>query len=424
MLAVFAPSALRAQHENSLNAFSPYTFYGVGDLQPIGTAAGAAMGGIQEAYWTPYEVNPANPAAYSKITRQSSALSFGLSGKTVRLRTTEAKTYDNAFNFSNFGLMFPLGQGIGFALNVNPYSSVGYNTRIEETDPDILTDVGHVMYNHNGDGGLTRAKAGIGLQLFKGFSLGADFVTYFGTISRYASQVVTPVGGQSFRSIEESNRLEVADITMDAGFQYDIWRTANRMLTLGGTFHPETKLKGTFRRQIAVAGQSGSIYSDDWGQEVVLPQKIAGGIYFRSQRFGIGADYSQQDWSGTEHFAEADRVSLKKATNVALGVHYTPNPNDVRRVMNRWTYRAGVRYNDGYLIKDDQPLEEFALTFGVGIPLSQGSLSEINVGVELGQRGRTGRTVHGLQLVQEQYVKFSVGITLFDRNWFMKLRYY
>ncbi len=424
MLTVSVPSVVSAQHDNSLNTFSPYTFYGLGDLQPIGTPANAAMGGIQEAYWTPYEVNPANPAAYSRISRQSSALSFGLSGKTVRLRTTEAKTYDNAFNIGNFGLMFPLGQGVGIALNVNPYSSVGYHTRIEETDPDILTDVGHVMYDYTGDGGITRAKIGIGAQLFKGFSLGADFVTYFGTISRYSAQTVTPVGGQSYRSITELHREEVADITMDAGFQYDILRTGNRMLTLGATFQPETRLRSMNKRQVYQGSQVNLLYSDEFSQEVTVPQKISGGVYYRTQKFGIGVDYSQQDWTGAMKFAEADRVSLKKTTNLALGVHYTPNATDVRRALNRWTYRAGVRYNDGYLIKDSRSIEETALSFGVGFPLSRGAVSELSLGVELGQRGGTGRTPNGLRLVQEHYIKFSIGVTLFDRNWFMKLRYH
>ena len=424
MFLISFSSAVYAQHENGLNTFSPFTFYGLGELQPIGTTASQAMGGVSVAYWTPYEVNPVNPAAYSQILQQSSAVSLGIVGQGIRLRTNETKTFDNTLNLNHFGLMFPLSKGIGIALSLNPYSSVGYDTRIEETDPDILTDVGHVMYNYAGDGGISRIKAGMGAKLFKNLSLGADLVAYVGTINRRSIQTITQIGGESYRSITESNSEEIADITLDVGFQYDALRTDKRMLTIGGVFQPETRLNNKFKRQIYSQGQADSIYYEDWRENVVLPQKISGGIYYRTQKIGIGADYSYQNWTNTAVFPEADRVALKETRTVNLGIQYTPDAGDIRRAMNRWTYRAGFRYTDLYMTKDGQGMDEKAFTVGVAIPFRQGSFSEVNVGLEVGQRGRVGRTPNGLPMVQGQYFKISLGVTLFDRNWFLKMKYY
>ena len=424
ILSISFSSAVYAQNNNSLNTFSPFTFYGLGELLPAGLTSTQAMGGIGAGYWTPYEVNPVNPAAYSQILQQSSALSFGVSGQGIRLRTSDSKTFNNTFNLNNFGVMFPLGKGVGIALSLTPYSSVGYNIRLEETDPDILTDVGHVMYNYTGDGGISRIKVGMGAKLFKNFSLGADLVTYVGTISRYSTQTITPVGGQSYRAIAESNREEIADVTLDIGFQYDILRTEQRMLTLGGVFHPKTRLNNKSQRQVYTQGKADSIYYDDWRTEVIVPQKITGGVYYRTPKFGIGADYSYQNWTNTANFAEADRVALKETRALHFGAQYTPNAGDIRRVLNRWTYRAGFRYTDLYMTKDGQKMNEKAFTIGVGIPFRQGNFSEMNVGFEVGQRGRIGRTPNGLPMVQEQYFKVSLGVTLFDRNWFLKMRYY
>ncbi len=101
---VLLPSASRAQDNSSLNTFTPYSFYGLGDLQPQGSIATQSMGGIGVAYRDFYQsaftVNPLNPASYSLIPRQSAALTFGLSGKNTYLETENAKTAHNSFNFN------------------------------------------------------------------------------------------------------------------------------------------------------------------------------------------------------------------------------------------------------------------------------------------------------------------------------------
>lgn len=421
---VFIPLTVQAQHNSSLNTFSPFTFYGLGEILPVGTTATQSMGGIGVAYWSPNDVNLVNPAAYSQVPRQSGVLSFGASGKGIRLKTSEAKTFDNTFSFNHLGFMLPLGRGVGFAVSVTPFSSVGYNVQMEETDPDIITDVGHVMYNYTGEGGISRVKVGVGAQLFKGFSVGADLVTYLGTISRYAYQTITPVSGQNYRAIAESNKEEVADISFNAGFQYNIWRTSRQILTIGATYQPEMELNNKFKRQVYNLEATDSIYYTDYRQKVTLPQKIAGGVYYQTPRLGVGVDYSFQDWTDTYRFAEEDRVTLKEMQTLNFGLQYTPNRTDIRRAMNRWTYRAGFRYTDLYIKKDGQAMSEMAVTFGVGIPLRQGSASELSVGLEVGQRGKTGFTPNGLPMVKEQYFKISLGISLFDSNWFLKLKYY
>ncbi|MDR0954073.1 MAG: hypothetical protein LBM20_01660 [Rikenellaceae bacterium] len=423
-LMALMPLTLTAQHDNSLNAFSPFTFYGLGDILPVGTASTQSMGGVGVAYWTPYEVNLVNPAAYSQIPRQSGVLSMGASGKGVQLSTNQAKTFENTFNLNNFGFMLPLGRGVGFALSLNPYSGVGYRSLIEETNTDIMTDVGSVIYNYTGEGGVTRAKVGIGAQLFKGFSLGADLIAYMGNISRYSYQTITAVDGNSYRAISEANREEVADISFDVGFQYQIWRTTRQVLTVGATYQPDATLNNRHIRQVYDKTTGDSIFYAARREEAILPQKVATGVYYQTQKFGAALDYSYQDWSNAYRFAAEDRVTMKESQALNFGMHYTPNRTDIRRALNRWTYRAGFRYADLNIMKDGVAMNEMALTFGVGIPLRSDNYSEISIGLEVGQRGKTGFTPSGLPMVKEQFFKLSIGVSIFDTNWFVKMKYY
>ena len=75
--------------------------------------------------------------------------------------------------------------------------------------------------------------------------------------------------------------------------------------------------------------------------------------------------------------------------------------------------RAGVRLdNTGYVV-NGKSLENFGITFGMGLPLGI-NFSNLNLGFELGRRGTT---MNGL--VRESYFKVSVGLS-FNDKWFLK----
>ena len=50
---------------SSINAFSPYSMYGIGELQTPGVVAQRSMGGVGLGMRSSVMVNPLNPAAYS-----------------------------------------------------------------------------------------------------------------------------------------------------------------------------------------------------------------------------------------------------------------------------------------------------------------------------------------------------------------------
>ena len=422
MLAGFLAVPWMAGAQNSsLNTFSPYTFYGLGDLENGGTPATRAMGGIGVAYWNPYAVNLTNPAAYSAIGRQRFIFEFGLSGKSSYLKSDVAKSAYNGFNVNDVAVQFPLYKGIGFAVSVMPVSSVGYRAEYQETNEDIIADVGHVMYKYNGDGGVTQFKGGVRIRVFKGFSLGADFIYYLGTITRYAGVVITPVLGSSDSpgNVTLRKREEISKPLFDVGMQWDVLRTDERVLTLGAVFQPQVKLNNKTIREVTVSTSTDSISTRTERTPLTLPDLYKAGIYYRTERFGAGFDYSYQDWKDAFSIPQEDRVSLDAAQSFRVGLHYTPNRFDIRRALNRWTYRLGFRYEDQYLVMNGRKLHDMAVTFGVGIPVRATSMSEVSVGVELGRRGKTS---YGL--IRENYFRVSVGFSLFGEDyWFVKQKY-
>ena len=100
-------------------------------------------------------------------------------------------------------------------------------------------------------------------------------------------------------------------------------------------------------------------------------------------------------------------------------VETLPDRGDIRNLINRITYRAGVRYSDYYLTVKGQEIEDKAITLGLGIPFKRSGFSNLDLGVELGQMGTTKNN-----LIKETYFRFSIGLSLFgDDFWFVKPKY-
>jgi hypothetical protein len=128
----------------------------------------------------------------------------------------------------------------------------------------------------------------------------------------------------------------------------------------------------------------------------------------------VGAEYSFQKYSEfINTFLQENNTEYEDASSYALGGYWVPDYTSIDSFFNRVTYRAGVRLDKTGLIVNDKPIEDFGITFGMGIPIGS-DFSNLNIGFEVGRRGTTMN-----QLVRESYFKISLGLA-FNARWFMK----
>ena len=138
--AVMLPYAVSAQ-TSSINAFSPYTMYGIGEINTPGTTQMRSMGGVGVAMGTPGKINLLNPAAYSTIPQKSFLFSFGLEGQNYynsqKVDNVSKNTAYNTFNFHDIAFQMPVAKKLGLGFSLTPYSSVGYRTKYtQDFDPN------------------------------------------------------------------------------------------------------------------------------------------------------------------------------------------------------------------------------------------------------------------------------------------------
>lgn len=444
-LAVALPSLAAAQ-SSSINAFSPYTMYGIGELNTQGTLAMRSMGGAGVALRYSGTVNLLNPASFSIAPRKTFLFDFGVEGQNYyNAQTVEGankKTAYNTFNFHDVAFQFPLAKGLGLGFSLTPYSSAGYRIKGEHTyDPNdpVWGNVGRVQYTYEGEGDITEVKLGIGWEIFKNFSLGAALQYYWGDIDRTYIMTPTPVTGEgTFSPIVGIDNYSVSRFKGQVGVQWNAIANQRRLLTIGATYDIGGDLNPRVSKRVYIGDYNATtVKGDTTHLSLVLPRQVSAGVFYRTPKIALGLDYVFQNWGSRNKNTELTGISGpdKKAYTVAytdthsirFGVEYTPDRYNIRRFLSRWSYRAGFRYGDYNQTFDGHRLTQYAATLGIGIPVRIFAISSIDVGFEYGRRGYN--VAERVGLVRQQYFKFALGFTLFASGrenheyWFQRPKY-
>ena len=90
---------------SSVNTYSPYSMYGMGELAVKGNTIQRALGGVGVAMWSNTMANALNPAAFAITPQQAFLFNFGLEGGHFRNKQTKYgatnRTVETAYNSIN-----------------------------------------------------------------------------------------------------------------------------------------------------------------------------------------------------------------------------------------------------------------------------------------------------------------------------------
>ncbi len=421
----------------SINTYSPYTFYGLGDFHTQGPANLRSMGGVGAGYRAFVTttaingiINYTNPASLSATPRQSFHFNFGMEGSNHYLRTTDKNTSFNTFNIRDIAFQMPLAHRLAVGISLTPFSSVGYQTEAEETDENVLAQLyegGAVgaKYLHAGSGEVNQAKLSIGWEPVKNLSVGVDMVYYFGKLNRdFTTAIQTRTSSSNYINTQVAQTEQISRIMWNFGLQYNIIADTYRQLTFGATYNIGGKLNPEVSTVVVNSLSEVQAIDNGLTEQFELPATITAGLSYQTWRTSVGLDYSHQGWGGLNKGSEiagdgSVGMKFRDVNAFRAGIEYTPERTDVRKLFRRFTYRAGLKYSDYYMKFNDTDIKDMGLTLGIGLPFRTESRSYIDIGVEYGRRGTTKN-----DLIREDYFKVSVGFRLFGTDgWFVKRKF-
>lgn len=409
------PMVLFAQHNN--NTTSPYSRFGLGDLQTRSLGRTFAMGGASLGSRNSLQINMANPASYTAVDSLTFLFEFGVNGKLSSFRDDFTSMTANNINFRYLSMNFRVANRLTTSLGLTPYSDIGYDIRVL----DSLENTGNYYIQYFGEGTLTRSYIGVAFELFNNVSIGANLNYLFGKLTHNAELFF--IDWDDFYNIQKYEYIRMSQFGLDFGLQATVPLEKNQSITLGAIF--ENKPKQTaYQSDIMLKNlYSSSVYSQDTlkynseeKKSIRFPLTYGAGLsYVKTDILELNLDYYHQTWSKATFFGSINPV-LTDLNKFAAGAEWIPNKNSIRSYTQRIAYRAGLKYEKSYLKLNDQQINDFGISFGVGLPINR-SYSTINVAAEIGKRG----TIKA-DLISERYVKLNFNVNLHD-FWFIKKRY-
>jgi len=409
---------------------SPYSFYGIGSLKFKGTVENRSMGGLS-IYTDSIHVNLRNPAAYVapnlKVWNEENRpvkFSVAASNSSLNLKAASGESKVSSTTFDYLALSIPMGK-FGFGFGLVPYTSVGY--KLEDTDNDILQN------RYRGEGGVNRAFFGLGYQITKKLSLGVDVNYNFGNIQNSAIEFLYDEEGDPVQyQSRESNRSDLSGLNFNIGLTYKSMISDKLELQAGLTYSPKSDLSSINERSFATI-----VISQTTGQEFVinefdadlqseglaetdltLPSRFSFGAGIGApKKWFLGAEYTRQNTSEFSNpIVSIENANFVNASNISVGGFFVPDYSSFSNYWKRVTYRAGFHFENTGLEINNETINEFGMSFGVGLPVGN-IFSNANIGFEFGRRGTTNQN-----LIQENFFNFNISLSLNDR-WFQKLKY-
>ena len=424
---VFTCLTVKSQNNTS----SPYSFYGIGSLDFKGTSESRAMGGVS-VYNDSIHMNFRNPASYTG----KNMFSFNNEGRLVKFTVglghseTDLKTSTNSSETTNtsfeyLGLNVPMGK-FGFGFGLIPFSSVGYKLQSSNVENQL-------QYKYSGNGGLNKAFLGFAYQLSDNLAIGFDAKYNFGNIQNSALEYLyddesLPLDYQA----REQNRSDLSGVNFNFGLIFRGGITENLELHASLAHSPDYNLSSRNSRtfasvvinpntQIEFPVNEINVDLETLGLEktdLSMPSVTIFGLGIsKPKKWFIGAEYT----SITSSVFSNDLISIENSefedsSKISFGGFYIPDYASFSKFWNRVVYRAGFYSEKTGLVINNESINEFGISFGLGIPAG-GLFSNVNTTVEFGKRGTTNE-----DLVEENFVNFQLSLSLNDR-WFIKRKY-
>ena len=427
MLAVFLIIGVSVSaQEGAYGAYSPYSVFGLGELEKEGSAYNKSMGGTGIATRNKRFINYTNPAAVTARDTLAFMADFGLEQKNTLYRQGDLRSANNTFNIHNFVMSFPIYRSSAFMVGLTPFSDVGYDFSSVEERQDIIGNTGNIAYDSRGTGSVYQLFVGAGVTFWKRLSLGAEYLYYFGNIDRITRMDYM---NTSYRSVRTGNELAVRASTGKFGLQYEQKLGGNVSMIVGATYRMSAKMNG-YSTNYRYATQSSVVdtlthrvdtlaYGNlCFGDEIGVGISVKGGDKWHAEFNYLRSGWEKSGMDTAPGFSAIGDSKFSTATSQSyrLGFEFVPNRNDIRYYMKRCAYRAGVYYDQAYYKLDGNNINSMGITLGMTLPVFRW-YNGLTVGLDLGQKASTREG-----MIRERYAKIAIGFNVHD-IWFQKPRY-
>lgn len=387
---------------------SPYSFYGIGLTKFKGTVENQSMGGLR-LFSDSIHLNLRNPAGYGKL--KLTTYTVGGSHQSTNLKNDQASESSRTTSLDYLAIGIPTGK-LNFGIGLIPFTSVGYK---------ILNVNEETANRFTGRGGMNKVYLSTGYAVTNNLSLGVNVNYNFGNIQ---NNFTAFQNGIQFGT-RQIDRTDLSGFNLNFGLDYQRALSDNLNFYTAATYSPKMDITAKKIRNTATItlGSNGSelvVSENDItfpDSDLSLPAQLTLGAGLgASNKWFLGTEYSFIQAEDFNAVTPNQDVSYQNASQYRLGGFYIPQYNSLTSYFNRIVYRAGIRFEETGLNINKEAINEFGISFGVGLPAGN-NFSNANLGIEYGQRGTTNSG-----LIKENFLKLSISLSLNDK-WFVQRKF-
>lgn len=427
------------------NDNSPFASLGIGNFLDQNFVHSSNMGGISAGYYDQYQWNAQNPASLGYLKYTSFNVAAYAERSSLQSVGNEVPN-DNEIvwngNLRYLSLGMPLRNvinvleerkeqsfGAGMGLSLMPFTRAAQSTRFTEIDPQVGTIVQDIVR----EGGTYRLQWSGGAR-YRNFSAGVNLGYFFGTLDRNQVVSLSDDRTASITVSESSSRLQ--GFTSGYGVMYTLpllkgiydeeddpeaWKSPRKSITFGihGRFGNDfTTRSSRFERVIhgvGIVDTAEGGFAVDVKENGKLGAETTFGITYRDQqRLMIGSNLTLGQWSEYEN--ESDPQTLSDSWRWSVGGTWRPDPDDVLNFWNRIGYQAGFNMGEDPRSLGGEQLSYWSVTAGLELPVFYTQqISHVSIGVEYGKVKSP--------VIEDSYLRFTLGMTFNDNKWFLKRKY-
>jgi hypothetical protein len=380
------------------NMSSPYSIYGIGELDDKPYNRTSGMGNTGLAIKSSNYIIANNPASLAGLERSFFNMDIAISGKFVNFSGTPITTYNKStrdlFSVKRFSLAAKINSFWASSIGFKNFSNVSYNfhgTKQVEGSPELYTAI------YDGDGGINDFYWSNAFAVTKKLSVGIKSSILTGSIDKTETVFDDNVNSV----IESKERDYYSKLRFEFGLLYSTALSKQWNISLATKLANKTGIG--YERTVTVLENDVPVISDKLIKrgKFNLPNTIAFGIALKNKSgTTLAADYSFENWSNLN--VKQPGYSFVNKNRVSVGAEFSKTKETYwNKKFEKRYYQFGAFAGNSYLNIRNNDINELGFTAGMGGFVSN-SLS-YTLAAEIGKRG----TILS-NLIKENYFQLSL----------------
>lgn len=398
--------------------FSPYSQFGIGDLEDNYYNRTAGMSNTGIAYRSNRYLINNNPASFTSLADQYFSMETGVRGSLVNYYgkpVNPQSTQSGDITFRRLAMGIKPSKHWGTSIGLVPFSTQNY----EFDQPYYLQGSSTEIANHyfQGHGSLNKVYWSNAYEFFHHLSLGIEGSYLFGQLNQ-KDILQNPSNGASL--VSTTNTIDLSNLYVVYGMQAYGRIGKKWNYSIGGTFSNKTDLLASYDK--VVQGPDSSILQNPVLPQnyLTLPYTYGGGLSVTyNQKYTFVADFKYQDWSSVaaKNTYPGKGYTLGPAYRGSTGFEISRQRSFYNNRVELSYFQAGLYYGDTYVQVNGQQIKDMGATMAFGINSLKSPLA-YSIVFQYGIKGTTKN-----DLVRQNYANITFVIN-YGSIWYTKGKKY